>query len=290
MPPKHAMYQFRLHSLPHVMSRGPARARGTPQTNADLHLVHTLRGRGILHIAGESWETTPAVVLALPMHVRCEWSKPDGRVWQMQNIHYAMSLDDGVPLSSRYALPVSFRPRGLAATLRRLRRACRQWQDGDATHRMTAAAELSSIIAGYWRDHAKPALAQTAHDVVIERLCTLLNDHAADPFDAGLFASQVGLSVSQMNRRFRAATGHSPQTYWQQRRLALCKRTLTSTDATLESLAPRLGFSDVYYFCRWFRQQAGVTPGQFRRERRPAAEAAATLLDFLSGLLSTEIR
>jgi AraC-like DNA-binding protein len=37
---------------------------------------------------------------------------------------------------------------------------------------------------------------------------------------------------------------------------------------TLEQLAPRLGFNDVYYFSRWFRQQMGMTPGEYRRRSR----------------------
>lgn len=77
-----------------------------------------------------------------------------------------------------------------------------------------------------------------------------------------------GLSVSQCNRRFRLSFGVSPKAYWQRHRLALAQAMLASTGDSVTEIAGRLGFSDIYYFSRWFGQQAGVTPTAFRRRHR----------------------
>ncbi len=43
------------------------------------------------------------------------------------------------------------------------------------------------------------------------------------------------------------------------------KRLLAKTDLTVRQVALRVGFDDPSYFCRFFRRETGLSPGDFRR-------------------------
>ena len=43
------------------------------------------------------------------------------------------------------------------------------------------------------------------------------------------------------------------------------KRLLARTDLTVQQVAKELGFADPSCFCQFFRREAGLTPGSFRR-------------------------
>ncbi len=91
---------------------------------------------------------------------------------------------------------------------------------------------------------------------------------AGDRFDAAMLARQAALSVSQCNRRFRLSYGLSPKAYWQQCRFALAQSMLLGTSDSIKQIAGALGFSDIYYFSRWFKGRCQMPPTLFRQQHR----------------------
>lgn len=81
-------------------------------------------------------------------------------------------------------------------------------------------------------------------------------------------ARAVGMGESTLRRRFKSATGLSPQEYVLQTRLARARTLLTDTDLTLEAIAGQLDYETVSFFSRQFKERVGITPGAFRRTRQ----------------------
>lgn len=84
----------------------------------------------------------------------------------------------------------------------------------------------------------------------------------------GTLAAAVGVSESTLRRQFRGATGTSPHAYVLQRRAEEARRLLGETDLPVKAIAARLGYGDVYFFSRQFRQLTGVPPAAYRRSRQ----------------------
>jgi AraC-like DNA-binding protein len=80
-------------------------------------------------------------------------------------------------------------------------------------------------------------------------------------------ARRAGLSVSQTARRIRALTGQSPQAFVIRARIERARRLMEESTMSLKQIAGSLGYTDVYFFHRQFKSVAGMTPGQWRRER-----------------------
>ncbi len=78
-------------------------------------------------------------------------------------------------------------------------------------------------------------------------------------------AAGLGISVETFRRQFRAAVGVSPHTYVVQARIAAAKKLLAETRLPLKTVAAHMGYNDLFFFARQFRNTAGVTPGMYRR-------------------------
>lgn len=81
-------------------------------------------------------------------------------------------------------------------------------------------------------------------------------------------AAQAGMAVTTLRRRFKQATGIALHGYVLQSRLAAARSLLGETDLPVKAIAERLGYNDVYFFCRQFRQQIGVPPAAYRKSRQ----------------------
>ena len=76
------------------------------------------------------------------------------------------------------------------------------------------------------------------------------------------------MSLPTLRRRFKSATGTTLHNYLLQTKIAHARRLLGETDLPLKTVAARLGYDNVYFFSRQFREIAGVPPGIYRRSRQ----------------------
>lgn len=82
------------------------------------------------------------------------------------------------------------------------------------------------------------------------------------------FAATLGISSSQLTRRFQAAYGLSPVRFATKVRLARARLLLVETQDTLENIAEQCGFQNAFYFSRVFSHQMGISPSVYRKNYR----------------------
>ena len=104
-------------------------------------------------------------------------------------------------------------------------------------------------------------------DAAVAQITAWSRDAAAAP-DYAALADRLGTSLTTLRRRFAAATGTSLHTYLLQCRAAAAGELLGGTDLPIKAIADRLGYRDVYFFSRQFRQMVGVPPAAYRRTRQ----------------------
>ncbi|MFF3288329.1 AraC family transcriptional regulator [Streptomyces sp. NPDC003023] len=78
-------------------------------------------------------------------------------------------------------------------------------------------------------------------------------------------ADRIGVSGGYLAEAVRAATGRTPGQLVREARTHEAKRLLARTDLSVRQVAGRVGLADPAYFCRFFRRETGVSPGDFRR-------------------------
>lgn len=104
-------------------------------------------------------------------------------------------------------------------------------------------------------------------DPRISAALRFIRQHATEQIDVTRVARETALSRSVLERRMKALIGRSPGEEINRIRFAAVEKLLTQTDLTLDAIAARCGFTHPQYMAEAFRKRAGVTPGEFRRQR-----------------------
>ena len=96
----------------------------------------------------------------------------------------------------------------------------------------------------------------------------LMKEHALTDTPIEEIAHLCGLSAGCFRRLFREYSGQSPMQYRTALRMAMAKKLLEDSDMTLDEIAAALSLESGAYFCKLFRRQCGVTPGEYRARSR----------------------
>lgn len=81
-------------------------------------------------------------------------------------------------------------------------------------------------------------------------------------------ASEAGISIRQLNRRFKSATGETVNSYLQLIRIDASKVSLVNTDQPIEEVSLNIGYENISFFRRLFKKQTSLTPSEYRKRFR----------------------
>src|ERR1041384_7567914 len=109
-------------------------------------------------------------------------------------------------------------------------------------------------------------------DTRIRRAIALLRAHPNKDLNIDQLANQVGLSRSRFYDLFQICTGFSPRAYLDLLCIEAAIARLSSGRGKIAELSAELGFSAQSNFTRFFHNQVGVAPSEYRRAAaRPEA-------------------
>jgi AraC-like DNA-binding protein len=90
-------------------------------------------------------------------------------------------------------------------------------------------------------------------------------------FSLQAMADHFSLTPSNLSHYFKNCTGQGVLECVQALRKKKAAELLSGTDEPVQVIGERVGMPNVSSFIRFFKQQTGVTPGQYRRQARPSA-------------------
>lgn len=118
-----------------------------------------------------------------------------------------------------------------------------------------------------------PAVRQD--DSQLSALLLWLHQHFAQSLDLHDLAARLHCSTRTLLRRFKLATGLTPNDYIQRLRIAAAQLALQQPKPALEQIAVAVGYQDRATFARLFKQLCGETPGAFRRRLQLSQDDSA---------------
>lgn len=123
---------------------------------------------------------------------------------------------------------------------------------------------LTQLLATACRLAASASQHQGRGDEV-GRVMQFLDEHYQEPIYLEQLEALSFLTGRSLQRRFKQILGVSPMQYLLRVRLTCAARLLRETDNKLWEIAELTGFNDEAYFLRQFREETGITPGEYRR-------------------------
>ena len=102
------------------------------------------------------------------------------------------------------------------------------------------------------------------HDETIIEAQQWLQEHVGKTATMAQLAAHLELTPRTLNRRFRQATGLSPQAYLQGLRINLAKELLKHSNLGIAEISWQLGLQDASYFSPLFRRHCSMSPLRYR--------------------------
>jgi AraC family carnitine catabolism transcriptional activator len=107
-------------------------------------------------------------------------------------------------------------------------------------------------------------------DALVERARAIMQAHVDDPLSCGAVAQQLGLSLRQLERRFKQQLGQTLHSEYMLVRVEKAHQYLQQTSLSVTEVAALTGFSSVEYFSKVYRRVFGVLPSTDRRQSTDA--------------------
>jgi len=101
----------------------------------------------------------------------------------------------------------------------------------------------------------------------IRRVTQVVEDHLSDlEFDVRRLQEKSGLSSTQLYRKLQALTGLSPSKFIRHMRLKRAMKLLEQQKGSVTQVAFEVGFGNLSYFTKCFKEQFGISPSEYSRQ------------------------
>ena len=136
---------------------------------------------------------------------------------------------------------------------------------GAVLDRMLDLLTIAALRSWFSREDA-PAWYRAYRDPEVGTALRLIENNPAHPWTVGSLAAEVGLSRAALARRFTKLVGEPPMALLTEVRLALAVDLLRGSDATIESVAGRVGYGTAFALSTAIKRRYGMSPKAIRAE------------------------
>jgi signal transduction histidine kinase/DNA-binding LacI/PurR family transcriptional regulator/AraC-like DNA-binding protein len=124
---------------------------------------------------------------------------------------------------------------------------------------LESVAEIQRVLT------AAAALPQPT-SMLVKQAAAFIQQNYTRSFSLEELSETIGVSKSYLSRIFKTDTGISLWDYLNRYRIQKAKELLLLTDESITAIAAEVGYDDVGYFGRVFREIAGCSPRAFRQQ------------------------
>lgn len=118
------------------------------------------------------------------------------------------------------------------------------------------------IVGSFFMKHAHKRIDDIDERVL--RVIAYVKDNMQQEMTTESMADVACVTKAHLGRLFREKLGCSPIQFVLRTRIQCAQRLLVTTSRSVGSIASEVGFNDVSYFVRLFRQKIGFTPQEYR--------------------------
>lgn len=103
---------------------------------------------------------------------------------------------------------------------------------------------------------------------IIDKVKKLITENLSADLQRDELAAMVHVSPGYLGRSFKKETGMSLSDYITKKRLAMAKQLLAKTSLSITDISNRVGMNYASYFTKLFKEQTGMTPQEYRQQKK----------------------
>ncbi|MEJ8303849.1 ABC transporter substrate-binding protein [Saccharibacillus sacchari] len=168
-------------------------------------------------------------------------------------------------LADRFGIAYEVRPSSAIQLSEYAREMHAGWESGNELRRYGVRTLFMRFVYEVLRQ-LHGADRQAFNDDPVDRAIRYINEHYERPLTVDSLASTLGCSPRHLNRLFRkSGIDSSPSGYLLGVRMEKAGELLGQDRWTVQEIAARVGYEDVYNFSRMFKKHTGMSPTVYRQ-------------------------
>ncbi len=123
---------------------------------------------------------------------------------------------------------------------------------------------LMDSLGGNVQQHVISISQNNRQKIIFEQFMTLLNDHHQTERSVGFYADKLCVTPKYLSKLIKEASGRTAAEWIDEYVILEAKTLLKYSDMTIQEIAYDLNFSTQSFFCKYFKHQTGITPGEYK--------------------------
>jgi len=242
------------------------RPKGTP----DWLLIFTVDGSGVFRSPLGDYVAAPGDAVLIPAGVSHDYGLiQEGTTWELIYAHF-FPRPEWTTLLQWPEIPSGIRvirckTKEDAGRVEQAMQGIRSVLfSGRPQHGLEALNRLEQALLLLAQQN--PAEEFTSWDTRVQSALDFLADAFPEIRALEIVSRQVGLSISQFSRIFKAQTGETLSRRIEKMRLGRARDYLEMTSSPVAEIASRVGYDDPLYFSKRFKLEFGLSPREFRKK------------------------
>lgn len=235
-------------------------------------LLYCSNGEGWIELGGNVAQVRAGEVVILPTDVPHSYGADKINPWSIYWLHLtgaccdaataAVMGSDGEPAR---AVPVGFSEERNALFTHIATTLLKGYSASNLLHaNLTLPHYLSSFIAP---EHFGSQKLSASVASPTEKAILYMQENLSNSLTLDNIARSVNLSVSFFSRKFKKDTGYAPIEYFNYLRIQKACQLLHFSTWRINEVASAIGIDDPFYFSRLFKQQMGLSPVHYRKNK-----------------------
>lgn len=124
---------------------------------------------------------------------------------------------------------------------------------------------LMDSLGGNVQQHVISISQNNRQKIIFEQFMTLLNDHHQTERSVGFYSDKLCVTPKYLSKLIKEASGKTAAEWIDEYVILEAKTLLKYSDMTIQEIAYDLNFSTQSFFCKYFKHQTGITPGEYKK-------------------------
>jgi AraC-like DNA-binding protein len=260
------LYVCSLGYYPNARGHYTYRKKGLPEN----FLFYCVDGAGWYQIGDKRSEVGPNQFFILPQNVEHAYGSDDDNPWSIYWIHFG---GESLPqFNSLHAVQKHFKPfyiKSSGEIITMFSRIYKALELGYSTDNLIFANLcLPHFLSLFIYNSKHTTVSPTDKLDVVDSAILYMQEHINENISLQDLSSHYNYSASRFSSLFKQKTGYAPIDYFIQMKMQKASQQLDFSSSSVKDIALSMGFDDPYYFSKRFRKIIGLSPKQYRSQKK----------------------
>jgi AraC family transcriptional regulator of arabinose operon len=260
------LYLCSLGYYPNARGHYTYRKKGLPEN----FLFYCVDGAGWYQIGDKRSEVGPNQFFVLPQNVEHAYASTEDNPWTIYWVHFggeSLSRFNGLQAVQKHFKPFYIKSSGEIITM--FSRMYKALELGYSTDNLIFANLcLPHFLSLFIYNSKHTAVHPTDKMDVVDSAILYMQEKINENISLQDLSSHYNYSASRFSSLFKQKTGYAPIDYFIQMKMQKASQQLDFSSSSVKDIALSMGFEDPYYFSKRFRKIIGLSPKQYRSQKK----------------------